>query len=83
MPYTATETHVFIEPEYRGITFRVLVEGELRKGGSDRYGTDEPSWIEAEINSFHRPNGGGISKRLASWLGDNCSQLAMQTMIGE
>jgi len=55
--------------EFRGAYFDVEVYGYVTTGGSNRYGSDEPEWIECEIKDIYNPRTNKrVSKRLYSAL---------------
>ena len=55
-----------------GCEFDVDIEADIVEGGSNGYGSDEPSWIEVGAVCYSNPNTGKpISPRLIDWIDSN------------
>lgn len=62
-------THATVTLCFRDIEFDVDCEGEVTRGGSNSYGSDEPAWIEVSGVSYYHPRTGRpISRRLRDWI---------------
>jgi hypothetical protein len=61
---------LFTIEDFKGTyEFEVEVYGHVTEGGSNRYGSDEPAWIECEITNIYNPKTNKpVSKRLYSVL---------------
>jgi hypothetical protein len=58
-----------IEQFRHSYLFEVEVEANITSGGSNRWGSDEPEWVEVEIlNMYNTKTGKKISNRLYSAL---------------
>jgi hypothetical protein len=47
----------------RGTECTVTAHGEIEKGGSDSYGSDEPAWVEVDAIEWTRTDGSALPPR--------------------
>ena len=57
---------------HKGCEFDVDIEADIVEGGSNRYGSDEPAWIEIwGVVYTHPARRTILSKRLIDWIESN------------
>jgi len=55
---------IYDDPTFRNCYLDLAVYGIISAGGSNGYGSDEPPWLDVEIDDVRRADGRKISKRL-------------------
>lgn len=61
--------HTTVTLYFRDNEFDVDCEGEVTRGGSNSYGSDEPAWVEVSgVGYYHPRTGRPVSKRLSNWI---------------
>jgi len=67
---------------YKEIEFDVDVEGDVVRGGSNSYGSDEPEWIDIEGVAYTHPQRGTpLSPRLVKWIEKNHDDYVSERLI--
>jgi len=74
---------IFTIEDFKGTyQFEVEVYGYVTEGGVNRYGSDEPAWIDCEITSIYNPRTNKkVSKRLYSALEKQFGNWFEETLI--
>lgn len=74
-----TNTTITIYP--KGIEVEVEVEGDVVRGGSNHYGSDEPEWIDVENMTMTRTNGKPLPKRAAELIWKEYGDYAADMLV--
>lgn len=65
----------------RGIECTVTLHGEIETGGSDRYGSDEPAWVEVDTVEWTRTDGSALPPRTEALIKAMYGHKAGQVLI--
>lgn len=64
-----------------GIECTVTLHGEIETGGSDRYGSDEPTWVEVGTLEWTRTDGSALPPRTEALIKQMYGRTASQHLI--
>jgi len=64
-----------------GIECEVTLHGDMAEGGSDRYGSDEPAWVEVDNVEWTRTDGSALPPRTEALIKAMYGSTATQRLI--